>query len=391
MAEPRAPPLPQLTKWWRLAAHKRRMGDTPPERRIVPVILCGGAGTRLWPLSRLDRPKQLVRLGGETSLLQETALRVAGRAAFAPPLVVCGEEEAGAIEAQLAAAACPAGLVLAEPHARGTAAAAALAALCAPTDALLLVMPSDHKVADEAAFARAVEAAVPAARDGALVTFGIVPDRPETGYGYIARGDPLGEGVFRAARFAEKPDRATAGAWIAEGGWLWNAGIFLFEARTLIAALEAHTPDLIAAVRLAFSCGDRDGARLRPAADAFARAPAASLDRAVMEKAGNVAVVPVDMGWSDVGSWDALHALGPFDAAGNALSGDVVAVDSRGCLIRSDGPTVVALGVEDLVIVATERAVLVLPRKDSQRVKEAIDALAARRAAAEEEVKRRRA
>ncbi|MGZ8421038.1 MAG: mannose-1-phosphate guanylyltransferase, partial [Allosphingosinicella sp.] len=198
--------------------------------------------------------------------------------------------------------------------------------------------------------------------EGWLVTFGITPDRAETGYGYIKRGEALADGAFRAARFAEKPDRKTAEGWVAEGGWDWNAGIFLFARETLLAALRQHAPEVLAAVE-----------------DDFAAAPSASIDKALMEKADKVAVVPAAMGWSDIGSWEALHALGPLDGDGNLLSGDVVAPDSRNCLVRTDGPVVVALGVEDLVIVATERAVLVVPRGETQRVREAIEALEARR------------
>ncbi|HWT11401.1 MAG TPA: sugar phosphate nucleotidyltransferase, partial [Allosphingosinicella sp.] len=224
-------------------------------------------------------------------------------------------------------------------------------------------------IADETAFEAAVAIALSAAEDGWLVTFGITPDRPETGYGYIRRGAPIGGGAHRAERFAEKPDSATATAWLAEGGYDWNAGIFLMRAGDYLEALAATAPALLDAAR-AGAAGD-------PAA--FAAAPSASVDRAVMEQWDRVAVVPVAMGWSDVGSWEAVHALGPHDAHGNAVAGDAVAVDSRGCLVRSDGPVVVALGVEDLVIVATERAVLVVPRGSSQRVGEAIEAIGKRR------------
>jgi mannose-1-phosphate guanylyltransferase/mannose-1-phosphate guanylyltransferase/mannose-6-phosphate isomerase len=321
---------------------------------IRPVILSGGAGTRLWPLSRADRPKQFLALAGDVSLLKATARRAA---AWGAPIVVAGREQALAVRAEV-----PDARLVLEPCARGTAAAIALAALAAAEGELLLVMPSDHHIEDEAAFRAAVATAVALARDGWLVTFGIAPDRAETGYGYIRRGEPLAAGAYRAARFAEKPDRATAEAWLAEGGWDWNAGIFLFAREALLGALSEHAPEVLAAVE-----GD------------FAAAPNASIDKAVMEKAAKVAIVPATMGWSDIGSWEALHALGPLDGDGNLLTGDVVAPDSRGCLVRSEGPVVVALGVEDLVIVATERAVLVVPRGESQRVREAIEALEARR------------
>ena len=352
--------------------------DDSPDR-ITPVILCGGAGTRLWPLSRIDRLKPMVDLTGDGSLLQLTARRTADAERFDPPLLVAGMDEAEAIEGQLQGiGVAPACLIL-EPFARGTAAAIALAALSVPPEALLLVMPSDHLIGDEVAFLGAVESGAALARGGWLVTFGISADRPETGYGYIRRGEAIGGGAYRVERFTEKPDAATAASYLAEGGHDWNAGIFLFRADAFLDALTRFQPAVSEAVRAASFAATREGGRAIPDAEAFAMAPAESIDRGVMEKSDRVAVVPVAMGWSDVGSWEAVHALGPLDADGNAVSGDAVAVDSRNCLVRSDGPVVVALGVEDLVVVATERAVLVVPRGQTQRVKEAIEALEARR------------
>ena len=350
-----------------------------PPRPIVPVILSGGAGARLWPLSRLDRPKPLTAPVGGESLIRQTARRVGDPARFAAPVVVTGEAHSSAVAGELAEAGFAASPLIVEPAPRGTAAAIALAALAAGAEALILVLPSDHVIADEAAFHAAIDAGCGAAEAGRLVLFGIAPDRPETGYGYVRSGAPLGGGAFAVERFAEKPDRITAEAWLAEGGWSWNAGIFLMAAQACLDELGRHAPDLLEAVRASMAGAKREGARLDPDPAAFAAAPSASFDRAVMEKSDRAAVVPVSMGWSDVGSWEALHALGPLDANGNLLSGDVVAPGTTGCLVRSDGPAVVALGVSDLVIVATERAVLVVPRGETQRVQEAIDALEARR------------
>ena len=346
--------------------------------RIIPVILSGGSGMRLWPLSRIGRPKQLIALTGERTMLQLTALRTVDAARFAPPLVVASAEHADAIETQLAEVGIAPDRLILEPAARNTAPAIALAALNADPDSLLLVMPSDHVVRDNAAFLAAVEAARPLAAEDWLVTFGIRPDRPETGYGYIRRGGALGPGVFEAERFIEKPDRATAEAFLADGGYDWNGGIFLFRAGAYLAALERHAPYLLPDIRAAVAGQSLSGARAYPDAQGFARVPGQSIDHAVMEKSGRVAVVPVAMGWSDIGSWEALHAIGDKDAGDNVLAGDVVAIDSTGCLVRSDGPVIVTLAVEDLVVVATERSVLIVPRAESQRVGEAVDALVAR-------------
>jgi mannose-1-phosphate guanylyltransferase/mannose-1-phosphate guanylyltransferase/mannose-6-phosphate isomerase len=347
--------------------------------RITPVILSGGTGTRLWPLSRLGRPKQLLSLQpGEETLLQQAIRRVSEAGLFVAPTIVAGADDADEIEVQCRAVGATPSLIV-EPAPRGTAAAIALAALQAKPDDLLLVLPSDHAVADKIAFKAAVEAAAPLAEAGWLVTFGVPPDRPETGYGYVRAGESLAEGVSRAAHFAEKPDRATAEAYLAAGNYYWNAGMFLLRAGSCVEALERFAPAVVAAARASLSSAQREAQRLLPDAGAFGAAPSLSFDKAVLERSDRVAVAPVEMGWSDIGSWEAVHALGPFDAAGNVLHGDVVAPGSEGCLIRSDGPVVVALGVSGLVIVATERAVLVVPKGDSQRVKEAIDALEARR------------
>jgi mannose-1-phosphate guanylyltransferase/mannose-1-phosphate guanylyltransferase/mannose-6-phosphate isomerase len=222
-----------------------------------------------------------------------------------------------------------------------------------------------------------VEAARSAAEAGWLVTFGVSPDRPETGYGYIREGEAVLPGVRRAERFLEKPDAATAARLIAEGSHLWNAGIFLFRADAYLAALQTHSPQVLEAVQQAYADRREEGRRILPQAHAFAASPSISIDYAVMEKAERVAVVPVSMGWSDIGSWDVLHEIGGKDERGNLLGGDAIAIDSSNCLVRSDGPAVVTVGVEDLIVIASSDAVLIVPRGQSQRVREAVEALEA--------------
>lgn len=344
-------------------------------RRITPVILSGGSGTRLWPLSRTERPKQLLSLTHEQTMLQLTALRVADTARFEAPLVVANAAHAEMIEEQIAATGVSSPTLILEPAGRNTAPAIALAALAVDPDALLLVMPSDHVIARVDNFLAAIEAARPLVEQGWLVTFGITASAPETGYGYICRGEELAPGVHRVERFVEKPDRATAEAYLASGRYSWNGGIFLFRARDYLTALEAHAPAIAAAVRDAMADARHDNSRIHPSAEAFTASPSDSIDYAVMERAESVAVVPVEMGWSDVGSWDALHELGPTDEAGNLHHGEVLSIDATGCLIRTTGPLVAAVGVKDLIVVATGDAVLILPRGSSQEVKRAVEAL----------------
>lgn len=343
--------------------------------RITPVILSGGSGTRLWPLSRAARPKQLLSLTDRETMLQLTLRRTRDAERYTAPIIVAGARHADVIEAQLDAAGISAGSLILEPLARNTAPAIALAALNVASETLMLVMPSDHVIGDEASFLRTVEAALPIANEGWLVTFGIAPDGPETGYGYIRIGDILSQGVHRVERFVEKPDRITAEHYLAEGCYAWNGGIFLFRADAYLAALDAHQPAIATAARAAMTGAVRNGSRILPARDAFAASPSDSIDYAVMEQAARVAVAPVEMGWSDVGSWDALHLLSDKDEAGNAHHGEVLAIDTQGCLIRSEGPMVAAIGVSDLIVIATDDAVLIMPRGSSQDVKRAVDAL----------------
>jgi mannose-1-phosphate guanylyltransferase/mannose-1-phosphate guanylyltransferase/mannose-6-phosphate isomerase len=340
-------------------------------RPILPVILSGGSGTRLWPLSRGARPKQMLDLLGAGSMLGVTASRVADAGLFSAPVLVAAAGQAEAIEAALPGL----GSLILEPAARNTAPAIALAALAADADELLLVLPSDHLIGDPAGFRDAVARAAPFAEQGWVVTFGMKAERGETGYGYIERGPALGEGVHQAVRFVEKPDAATAGRYAAGGRHDWNGGIFLMSAGTYLEALARHAPKIAKAATAAMAGAKRKGRRIHPDAAAFSAAPALSIDYAVMEQADKVAVVPVSIGWSDVGSWDALYEAAARDEAGNAIAGEVLALGARNCLIRSEGPLIAAIGVEDLVVIATPDAVLIVPRAQSQRVKEAVEAL----------------
>lgn len=312
----------------------------------------------------------MMALGGGATMLQRTAARVADRARFAAPVVVTGAAQADAVAAQLAEAGVADPRLIVEPVGRNTAPAVALAALAAAPEDLLLVMPSDHLIGDVDAFVAAVERAAAAAAEGWLVTFGIRPGRAETGYGYLRRAEAIGEGVFRAVAFVEKPDAPTAEAYLADGGYDWNSGIFLFRAGSYLDALAEHAPDIAGGVR-AFLGASASA----PDAAAFEDIRAESIDRAVMEHAGRVAVVPVEMAWSDVGSWQALYEAALRDADGNAIAGEALAIGARGCLLQSEGPLIVAIGVEDLAIVAAGDAVLIVPREASQRVSEAVAAL----------------
>lgn len=346
----------------------------PESRPIVPVILSGGSGTRLWPMSRPERPKQLLALTAEETMLQLTAQRTSGER-FAAPIVVANAAHADLVESQLGAVSAHASALILEPIGRNTAPAIALAAIAAgggPEP--LLVMPSDHVIDDVPAFHAAIHAAMPLVADGWLVTFGISPTGPETGYGWIDVGEEAAPGVHRVARFVEKPPKDKAEAMFASGHHVWNGGIFLFRADIYLGALASYAPEMLAASQEAMEHAVRDGTRIFPEAEAFARSPADSIDYAVMEKAPRVAVVPVSMGWSDVGSWDALHELSK-DADGNAHRGEVLAIDTANCLVRSDGIRVALVGVEDLIVVASGNDVLILPRGRSQEVKKLIEAM----------------
>jgi mannose-1-phosphate guanylyltransferase / mannose-6-phosphate isomerase len=344
---------------------------------IHPVILSGGSGTRLWPMSRTLYPKQLLSLLGQDSLLQQTVRRVADRQGFAAPWLVANEEHRFIIAEQLREIAAVPRALLLEPVGRNTAPAACIAALVlteAEPDPLMLVMPSDHTIGDLAAFADAVEGAATAARAGALVSFGITPQRAETGYGYIRRGSELdgAKGVFAVAEFVEKPGPEQAQAYVASGEHSWNSGMFLFPARVYLDELERLRPDMVAACRDALATAQRDSDFVRLGREAFAGCDSDSIDYAVMEHTRRAAVVPVSMGWSDVGSWDALWEMGDKDQHGNSIEGNVVAEDARNCYLRSEAGLVAAIGIEDLVVVSTADAVMVAPRNRTQDVKKLV-------------------
>jgi len=344
---------------------------------IHPVILSGGSGTRLWPMSRTLYPKQLLMLLGHDSLLQQTVRRVADRPGFATPVLVANEEHRFIIAEQLREISVVPRALLLEPVGRNTAPAACIAALTlteAEPDPLMLIMPSDHTVGDLDAFAGAIERAVAAAGAGALVSFGIAPERAETGYGYIRRGGELdgAEGVFAVAEFVEKPGPEQAQAYVASGEHSWNSGIFLFPARVYLDELERLRPDMVAACRQALAAAQRDSDFIRLDRDAFSACDADSIDYAVMEHTRRAAVVPVSMGWSDVGSWDALWEMGAKDQHGNSIEGNVVAEDTRNCYLRSEAGLLAAIGIEDLVVVATADAVMVAPRNRTQDVKKLV-------------------
>lgn len=347
---------------------ERTVSDAP----VVPVLLSGGTGSRLWPLSREARPKQLLSLVGERTMLQQTVGRVDDASLFDQPIVVANAEHRFLIAEQLRAIGRDATIIL-EPVGRSTAPAVAIAALAAVRkrpDAIILAMPVDHMIRDPQGFRRAVAAGLPAARAGQFVLFGIRPDHPATGMGYINVGEPVRElpAVHRVGGFIEKPELATAQRFVEDGHHLWNGGIFLLPAQGYLDELERLAPDVLNACRAALSGASKDCDFLRICADAFAASPSISIDYAVIEKTARSVVVPVDIGWSDVGSWSALWKIGGKDDAGNVRSGDVVMEDSRGCYLRSDGPLVAALGVDDLVVIATSDVVLVTRRERDQDV-----------------------
>ena len=334
-------------------------------RPIHPVILCGGSGTRLWPVSRKSRPKPFLPLIGEVTLFEQAIGRVAGDARFAAPIVVAGAQHIDLIEEQLGADREH--LLVIEPMARNTAPAIALAAALLPEDAIMLVCPSDHHIADEAAFRAAAIAAAPLASEEWMVSFGISPTHPETGYGYLHRGEEL-SGGFRIAKFVEKPDLERAKAYMASGEYSWNGGIFAFRAGTLLEELKTHRPEMADLVARAATEGRRENSRFHPAPEPFAAIEGDSIDYAVMENTSRAAMVPADMGWSDIGNWAALQDALPQDSTGSFVNGQADLVDCRNVMAMSDGPRISAIGLEDISIVVSGGEVLVTTRDGAQKV-----------------------
>ncbi len=342
---------------------------------LIPVILSGGAGTRLWPLSREMYPKQFLPLVGDRTMIQDTALRSAGLPEVTAPVVVCNEAHRFLVAEQLRQVGIEPRSIILEPIGRNTAPAVAIAALAAGSgDALLLVLPADHVLKDVAAFRKAVETAIPAAREGRLVMFGIVPTHAETGYGYIRQGPARGA-VHDVAEFVEKPDAARAKTLVASGDYLWNSGMFLLPAKAYLDELGRLDSAMLAASRKAFDSAVRDLDFVRLDKAAFESCRADSIDYAVMEKTSRAAVVPLAAGWSDVGSWASLQDALPPDAAGNVTRGDVVAEGTRNCLLYSTDRLVAVVGLDEHVVIETKDAVMVAPKRRVQDVKRLVESM----------------
>ncbi|MFY7836012.1 MAG: mannose-1-phosphate guanylyltransferase [Novosphingobium sp.] len=334
---------------------------------IVPVVLCGGSGTRLWPRSRKQKPKPFLPLVGETTLFTATVLRCTREQGFASPMVVTGASHLAHVEEQLPDRDST--VIIVEPEGRNTAAAIALAALSLPEDSVMLVCPSDHHIGDCDAFRAAAKTAAALATEGWLVSFGIVPTAPETGFGYLKQGQTIdGSGAFRVERFVEKPDLARAMEFLSSGEYAWNGGIFAFRVGTFLEELGRHRPAILEAVRAAVAAGRRDGPRFYPDAAAFATVPSESVDYAVMENTDRAAMVPAIMAWSDIGNWQALHEALNCDESGNAVNGEAELRDCSNVLVVSDGPRVSVVGASNLIIVVDGDEVLVCTPEGAQGV-----------------------
>ncbi|AJC20169.1 mannose-1-phosphate guanylyltransferase/mannose-6-phosphate isomerase [Pandoraea pulmonicola] len=348
---------------------------------IYPVVLCGGSGTRLWPMSRGGNPKQYLKLLGDRTLLQQTVARLHAIPDVTAPIVIASNDQRFQVAEQLRESGVEPLSIVLEPHGRNTAPAIAVAASIAvrrDPDALLMVLPSDHVIQNEAAFARAVRAATVIAADGRLVTFGVAPTQPHTGYGYIRRGAPIGgnPNAFVIDAFVEKPDMQTAAAFVQDGGYDWNSGMFLLNAGTYLDELRRHAPDVARQSELSLSQAQQDNDFLRLDAASFSACPSVSIDYAVMEKTDRAAVVVTnDLGWNDIGSWTALADLAERDENGNALIGDVLVESVSNSYLRAEHRMLAVIGVEDLIVVETADAVLVVHRDKAQDVKKIVETL----------------
>lgn len=355
---------------------------------IIPVILAGGSGTRLWPLSRELQPKQMLTLTDNHTMLQNTLLRLAGMAETARPMVICNETYGAMVDSQLRDINMPASSIFLEPVGRNTAPAVAVAALQAAAknpEALILVLPADHLIQDISAFHAALTLGMGFARQGGLVTFGIVPDRPETGYGYIRKGQSVqidknlgvnnGNSGFSIAEFVEKPDLQTARQYVSSGDYCWNSGMFMFPVSGVLTELRRFVPDIVGACERAMAKGRTESDFFYLDHDAFSACPSDSIDYAVMEKTHHGVMIPLNAGWDDVGSWEALWKVGKKDAFGNVISGDVICVDTKNTFVRSESRLVTVLGVQDLAIVETPDAILVSALSNTQGVKQIVDRL----------------
>ena len=344
---------------------------------IVPVIMAGGTGSRLWPLSRQLHPKQFLKLCGDSTLLQQTLARLNGLDTAAP-LIICNEDHRFLVAEQIRQIKLQGAGILLEPVGKNTAPAIALAALHAcqeGQDPVLLVLAADHYIADEAEFRDVVNSASQLAEQGKLVTFGIVPTHAETGYGYIQRGVAFSQTGYQVVRFVEKPNREKAEAYLQSGDYYWNSGMFMFKASAYLKALSEFRPDILDACKKALQQGQKDMDFIRINADAFIQCPEDSIDYAVMEKTNDAAVIPLNAGWSDIGSWSALWEIGNKDAHGNVSKGDVLALNTNNCLIHADHKLVATVGVDNLVVVETKDAVLVVHKDCVQDVKKVVEAI----------------